>query len=68
MVAKESALAKEGQEQQKLVREKEDLAGELDKAKDENRTAREKCKEIEKELGLVTDRHRATQAQLDKVK
>ncbi len=66
MVAKEAALAREAADQIKLIKEKEELAAELEKAREDTVSTKEKCRELEKNLSLVSDRQRATQAELDK--
>ena len=66
MVAKEAALVKAGQDQQKLVKEKEDLALEVDSSREETKQIGRKSKEVEKSLSLVQDRHRQQQGELDK--
>ena len=66
MVAKEAALAKAAQDQQRLLKEKEDLALEVEASKGETRQVERKNREVEKNLSLVRDRHRQQQGELDK--
>ena len=66
MVAKESALVKENQEQQKLLKEKEDLHGEMEKERDDTKTAKQKCLEVEKNFGMIKERCRALDNDLAK--
>ena len=66
MVAKEAALVKAGQDQQKLVKEKEDLALEVDSSREETKQIGHKTKEVEKSFSLMQDRYRQQQGELDK--
>ena len=66
MVAKEAALVKAAQDQQKLLKEKEDLVLEVDSSKEETKQIEKKNKEIEKNFSLVQDRYRLQQNELDK--
>ena len=68
MVAKEAALAKDGHEQQKLIKEKEDLMVEVEKVREETRQVKGKNKEVEKNFGLMQDRYRLQQADLEKTR
>lgn len=58
MVSKEAALAREAQEQQRLIKEKEELAAEVDRSREETAAVQQAKREMEKNLGMVSDRHR----------
>ena len=66
MVAKEAALVKAAQDQQKLLKEKEDLVLEVESSKEDTKQIENKNKEIEKNFSLVQDRYRLQQNELDK--
>lgn len=68
MVAKEAALVRENHEQQRILKEKEDLQAEVEKGKEEARAASAKNKEVEKTSQMVNDRNRALQNELDQCK
>lgn len=68
MVAKEAALNKESQEQQKLLKEKEDLQVEMEKVKEETKSIRQKKKEVEKNFNMASDKNKLLQQELSKCK
>jgi chromosome segregation ATPase len=68
MVAKEAALARENSEQQRILKEKDDLQAAVDKSREETALAKQKGRETEKSLKMLVDKHRQLEADLEKAR